>query len=363
MDDLRAQLEALRARIRQIESARPESAPPEELPGAEVETTYGKHWETEVESSSHGDFRFAHLSDLAPDALTAISDGAISDVAAERIAFLDTETTGLAGGSGTLAFLIGIGRLDGERFRVRQFLIRDFAEEASALHAVATEMESCDLLVTYNGRAYDEPLLQSRYVLSRIPSPFGRVPHLDLLHGARRLWKMRFDSCRLVELEARILGYTRHGDVPGNLIPQIYFDSLRTGRPGRLAGILQHNALDILSLAALTAILPGKFTNRGSVSHAAEMVGLGRWLIASGQRDEAIPLFESAITTIEFDRLPAPRRRDVFVHLAKHHEHRTRNYARALEMALDAFALDEAEVLSRRVARLQQKVNQRRLNS
>lgn len=361
MEDLRAQLEALWARIRQMEAPSSPTAEAEPLPGTEVETALGKHWETRTAARYHGDFRFSTLAELPPAALSAISASEIAEIDPQRIVFLDTETTGLAGGVGTLAFLIGVGRLNGDEFEVRQFLMRDFDEEASALSALAQELESADLLVTYNGKAYDEPLLASRYILSRVRPPFGQIPHLDLLHSARRLWKLRFESCRLVELEAQILGHARQGDVPGNLIPQLYFDFLRTRRPGRIGAVLHHNALDILSLAALTAILPGKFSNTATASHAAEMVGLGRWLIAQGERQEAVPLFESAIATIEFDRLAAPRRRDVFVHLAKHYERQLGDCGRALEMALEAFALDSTGAQAKRVDRLRRKLSQKKL--
>lgn len=363
MEDLRAQLEALRARIRRMESAAPGAPDAAPLPGAEAQTGAGSHWETLTVARHHGDFHFSTLAELPPDALRAISGGELSGVDPQRIVFLDTETTGLAGGAGTVAFLAGVGRLRGDVFQVRQFLMRDFGEEASLLTAVAAELESADLLVTYNGRAYDEPLLASRYVLARIRPPFGRIPHLDLLYSARRLWKLRFDSCRLVELEAQILGHTRHGDVPGSLIPQLYFEFLRTRRPERLRGVLHHNALDILSLAALTAILPGKFSHAARVSHAAELVGLGRWLLTQGQREQATRLFESAIATIEFDRLPEARRRDVFVHLAKHYEHVARDLTRALQMAEEAAAVDASAAHARRVQRLRRKLSQQRLVS
>lgn len=363
MEDLRAQLEALRARIRLLESVPDRAVENETLPGHEVQTSLGSHWESRTSARYHGDFRFSTLAELPPGALSAISGTEVSEVDPQRIVFLDTETTGLAGGAGSVAFLVGAGRLRGDEFEVRQFLMRDFGEEASLLAAVAAELDSADLLVTYNGKSYDEPLLTSRYVLSRVRPPFGRIPHLDLLYSARRLWKLRFDSCRLVELEAQILGYSRQGDVSGSLIPQLYFDFLRTRRPGRLPAVLHHNALDILSLAALTAILPGKFANTETVSHAAEMVGLGRWLVAQGRRAEAVPLFESAIATIEFDRLPAARRRDVFLHLAKHYEHGLGDFARALEMALEAVALDASGAGQNRIARLRRKVSQQKLKT
>ncbi len=357
MDDLRAQLDALRARIQRIESRTP-VAHDVPLGGDEVETAHGRHLEFSRTTDRHGGFPFSRLEELNDDALAAISEGLIERMDPTRIAFLDTETTGLAGGSGTVAFLVGIGRLTARGFLVRQFFMRDFDEEASLLTAVAAFLDDTDTLVTYNGRAYDEPLLASRYTLARIRPPFGRLRHLDLLYGARRLWKLRFDSCRLVELETQILGHQREGDVPGALIPQTYFDYLRTKRPGRLPGVLEHNALDILSLAALTAILPRKFSGSDATTHAAEMVGLARWLISRGDRDAARPLLERAITRTEFDRLPEAQRRDAFVELAKHYERADRNFERALDMALEAALLDDREPHQRRVARLRRKLGQ-----
>ncbi len=147
-----------------------------------------------------------------------------------RWAFLDTETTGLAGGTGTYAFLIGVGRVTPEGFRVRQFFMRDYAEEASLLCALSAHLAQFDVLVTYNGKAYDQPLLETRFewhVRARLSVPMA---HLDLLLGARRLWKLRLESCRLVDLERQILGVEREGDLPGEMIPYVYFEYLRTER-------------------------------------------------------------------------------------------------------------------------------------
>ena len=357
MEDLRAQLDALRARIRRIESAQTAPAPGD-LGGREVTTPAGRHLELERLSTQHGGFSFHQFEELPPDALVAISEGRIAALDPARLAFLDTETTGLTNGAGTVAFLVGIGRLTARGFQVRQFFMRDFDEEPSLLYAVAEAFADVDTLVTYNGRAYDEPLLAARYRLTRQPPPFARLQHLDLLYGARRLWKLRFESCRLVELEGHILGLTREGDLPGRLIPQTYFEFLRTRRPGRLPAVFEHNALDIQSLAALTAILPGKFAGHSSPAHAAEMVGLARWLLRRGNREAALPLLEQAIMRIEFDRLPPARRRDVFLELAKHYERGERNWIKALEMAEEAAQLDGRAPQQRRIARLRRKLGQ-----
>ncbi len=168
------------------------------------------------------------------------------------VVYLDTETTGLAGGTGTCPFLIGIGAAEGPGFRVRQFFLRDFTEEKAALAALAEALEPYELIVTYNGKTFDIPLLETRYTLARMKSPFARMVHLDLLHPARRLWKLRLESCQLKNLERELLGIARNGDVPGSEIPQIYFDYLRTRSAKGLQPVFFHNALDIVTLAGLT---------------------------------------------------------------------------------------------------------------
>lgn len=358
MDDLRAQLDALRARIRQIETRRAETEIDDPLEGSVVTTPHGTHLEIAETVDRHGGFHFSRLEELSVDALSELTEGVIERTDPSRMAFLDTETTGLAGGSGTVAFLVGVGRLTNEGLCVRQYVMRDFDEEASMLHAVAEDLSRADVLVTYNGKSYDEPLLATRYTLSRIRPPFARMEHLDLLHSARRLWKLRFESCRLMALETEILGFSREGDVPGSLIPQIYFDFLRTKRAMAMRGVLRHNALDILTLAALTAILPERYATKETAGHAAEMVGLGRWMVSRGERNDAIVLFEQAIQRVEFDRLPGLRRRDVFLELTKHYEHKQRNLEKAMAMALEILAIEDDEVHHRRVARLQRKLNQ-----
>lgn len=168
-----------------------------------------------------------------------------------RLVFLDTETTGLAGREGVFAFLIGIGRVEGMKFAVRQYFLRDGGDEKAALAALAEELEKCEGLVTFNGKAFDVPLLETRYTLHGLSTPFEQVPHFDLLHPARRLWKLRLKNCQLTNLERHVLGIARAGDVPGSEIPGIYFDYLRTGDARGLQPVFFHNALDIVSLAAL----------------------------------------------------------------------------------------------------------------
>src|SRR5262249_46495074 len=152
--------------------------------------------------------------------------------------------------------------------------------EPSVLARLAEHLRQFDVLITYNGKAYDQPLLETRFRMSRARHPFGRMEHLDPLFGARRLSKLRLDSCRLIDLENQIRGVERQGDLPGALIPYYYFDSLRTRQALRLAPIFHHNAIDILSLACLTAIVPTAFRcpDDAALRHGADVLGLARWL-------------------------------------------------------------------------------------
>jgi uncharacterized protein YprB with RNaseH-like and TPR domain len=200
----------------------------------------------------------------------------------ERLVFLDTETTGLAGGTGTCAFLIGLGTVEGTGFAVRQFFLRDYVEEKAALEALAAALAGCEGLVTFNGKAFDVPLLETRYTLSRLPSPFSRLLHLDMLHPARKLWKLRLESCKLTHLERHVLGIEREGDVPGSDIPGIYFDYLRTGDARGLQPVFYHNALDIITLAAL-AVEMADFI-RGVAEAAGGREQVGRAPARSGKR-------------------------------------------------------------------------------
>ena len=409
--DLQEQLAQLRRKIARIDRkfagppkpppviSRPE--PPEQyfperwLHGDEVETPHGRHFETEriwERHRRHGSMSICDLEDLPGDFLHPISNGEIQQTSPFKWAFLDTETTGLAGGAGTYAFLIGVGRITKEGFRVRQFFMREFGEEASLLHSLTEHLAQFDVLITYNGKTYDQPLLETRYRMQRTAPPFSRLAHLDLLFGARRLWKLRFDSCRLVELENQILGVEREGDLPGELIPYVYFEFLRTKEAFKLMPIFHHNAIDILTLACLTGIVPWAFhsPDKARLSHGAEMVGLARWLRQADQHENALAMFRAAVERGLRDELlfrtlwdiaalekklgRASRALDVLTdlaasrnpfrasaleELAKHYEHRERNYAMALEMTRGALEIEDSEAFRHRASRLERRLRSR----
>jgi uncharacterized protein len=268
------------------------------LSGEVVHTARGEHFETErlwEPHRRHGSVCVGELATLPENVLGALSDGVIGPAPPSSWAFLDTETTGIAN---AYAFLIGVGSLDAAGFRLRQFLLRDASEEASALARLEEYLARFEVLITYNGKAYDQPLLESRFrAVGGSRAPLARMAHLDLLCGARRLWKLRLESCRLMDLEYRILGVEREGDLPGALIPYYYYDYQRTERAMRLVPILHHNAMDILTLACLTAVASEAFRSPGEAAfhHGADLIGLGRWLLASQRPEEAERVFRRAV--------------------------------------------------------------------
>jgi len=412
MEDLQEQLAALRRRVARVDRkfAGALSSPPapprdhrpsryfiEELMSGEVvRTPHGEHFETEKlweRHRRHGSVDIGDLAQLPADLLDCLSDGAIAGAPPARWAFLDTETTGLAGGTGTYAFLIGVGSIEPAGFRLRQFFMRDYGEEASLLSRLAEHLGQFDVLITYNGKAYDQPLLETRFRMARARHPFERLLHLDLLFGARRLWKLRLESCRLVDLENQILGVERQGDLPGEMIPYCYFEFLRTARAFELVPIFHHNAIDILSLACLTAIVPLAFRSpeEARLLHGADFIGLARWLERGERYDESLRLLRRAVdlglpdhllfkTLWDIARLEKrsgrpearlaaitelaasrnPYRVQALEELAKHYEHRERNFSMALDMVRTAQQLEDKPALRQRAQRLAAKLEKAR---
>jgi uncharacterized protein YprB with RNaseH-like and TPR domain len=316
--------------------------------------------------------------------------------APERLVYLDTETTGLAGGTGTCAFLIGIGTLEGTQFVVRQFFLRDYPEEKAILRALAEILDSFDGLVTYNGKTFDVPLLETRYALARLESPFGRLLHLDALHPSRRLWKLRLETCKLTDLEAAVLGIEREGDVPGSEIPGIYFDYLRSGDACGLQRVFYHNALDIMTLAAITVELARAIGDAGTLDSPVDLFSLSRMFEVAGSREQSVATCQRALsgglpeeiearalrhlalqykrqrqrelaveTWLALTRQASPLALEAFEELAIHYEHHQRDFKSALEFTLAALErLREqsspppfTEQFTRRLERLRRKTS------
>lgn len=237
-----------------------------------------------------------------PGGIRLISNLKFKIPSASEWLFLDIETTGLAGGTGTYAFLVGLGKLAPDGFHLRQYFLRDLAAERELLAALAPELETAPLLVTYNGKLFDAPLLETRYRLARMRWPLEERPHLDLVYPARRLWKPRCGSARLLELEQQVLRHQRGEDVPGELIPQLYFEYLRNGDDRPLQVVFAHNAEDLLTLAALAARLLSLATAPEAQSEESiERVGLARLFERARDFERAGSLYEMALQ----DHLPA----------------------------------------------------------
>jgi hypothetical protein len=229
------------------------------LSGEEIENEHGRFFlvsNVVSGTSRHGHRNLLEASDFDMSAAAMLANNPlVSEYRSSDALFLDTETTGLAGGTGTMAFLIGLGWLEGGHFQVRQILARDFGEEKAALTYLKEIASHKKFLVTFNGKAFDINLLATRFIMNRMQSDLPGLPHLDLLHPSRRLLGHRLENCRLATLEADILGVEREGDIPGWEIPQRYFDWLRRRDPRLLADIFEHNRLDVISMATLTAHL------------------------------------------------------------------------------------------------------------
>ncbi len=251
------------------------------LGGEEVSGPEGSFWRVTRDFSPelrHGRYCLGDISGFDSSRINLWEKGHRRKFNPSDLVFLDTETTGLAGGTGTVAFLVGMGWWQGDAFRLEQFLMRDFPEEPAMLQDLANLLEPKKILITFNGRSFDWPLLQTRFTLSRknreIPA---WEEHWDLLFWARRLWRKKLVSCSLNSLERNILDFHREGDIPGWEIPQRYFDFLRTGRGNLLQDICEHNVWDILSMVGILLHLCGenyKAPERIQCPH--EAIALGR---------------------------------------------------------------------------------------
>jgi len=180
-------------------------------------------------------------------------DDRLKEIDINKTVFLDTETTGLAGGAGTYIFLVGVGYFERDQFCIRQYFMRDYNEERALLSALNDLLANFKAVVTYNGKTFDLPLMESRYIMSGMKMSLKDPYHFDLLYPARRLWKRRLESCSLSIVEREILKVSRDDDVPGYLIPEIYFRYLRTKDARAIKQVFEHNLQDILSLVALVS--------------------------------------------------------------------------------------------------------------
>jgi uncharacterized protein YprB with RNaseH-like and TPR domain len=299
------------SRLAALRPVRPTSSRPATLREADQEDAIARLIGAGVAKNQFGEHlvlrnwfstpEFSEPSAIALELLTRSRDAEVSRRMRSALAdpskwlFLDTETTGLAGGTGTYAFLIGLAWWDAGALQVEQLFMRDFTEEYSLLRALAARVAERPVLVTFNGKTFDWPLLDSRFTMTRtIPTP-RLAAHLDLLHPARALWKLRLGSVRLVDLERHVLdaprlGWHREEDVASSLIPQYYFDYLRGGPADPLVGVLRHNQMDLRGLAALfgkiNTLLTSQKADRDGVD-SLDLFGLSRFFERRGDSDRA----------------------------------------------------------------------------
>ena len=265
----------------------------------------------------------------------------IRDFPPQSFAYLDTETTGLSGGTGTYAFLIGVGRFDGEEFRLAQFFMRDPAEEPAQLAALEEFIAPCQALVTFNGKSFDVPLLNTRFIHHGWRSPFLETAHVDLLHLARRLWRDRLPSRTLGNLEVQILGAERTDeDVPGWMIPSLYFDYLRSGDARPLRNVFYHNQVDVVSMAALFNHMAGMLADplSGVVEHGVDLIALAKLNEDLGELEAATRLY---LHGLEHD-LPRDILLQAFKRLALIYKHRE-EFAPAIELWEQAARYEDLE--------------------
>jgi uncharacterized protein YprB with RNaseH-like and TPR domain len=337
-----------------------------------------------------GDFALnaPSVSQVGLDAFSA--DGCPDVANLGDLVFFDTETTGL-GGSGTVAFLIGCGSLTADGFEVRQYLLQDYSDEAALLEKVLEELSAEKTLVTYNGAAFDLPVVRDRFIINRVARAIPASGHIDLLHAARRLYRRRLGDCSLTNVERELLGFHRTDDIPGYLVPSVYFDWLSEESTELLDGVLEHNRQDIVSLYLLLSRIHEAFETRGATLDAAEdLHSLSRVFVRRKRHDVAVAIGDRAADATGtlapdmilfhsmalkrsgqteaavalWQQLTVEDSREGFLaslEMAKHCEHRTRDISAALQYAQRARALlPESRAvrddLRRRLKRLERKL-------
>ena len=256
----------------------------------------------------HGDEalgRFFELTDRGLGCLARLVEPLAID--RESILFLDTETTGLSGGTGTYVFMVGLAYFRGDRLLVRQYFMRDHAEEPAMLAALSQVFARHEAVVTFNGKSFDVPLLLTRYTANRQRPSVPTEIHLDLLHPSRRFWREQLESCTLGTLERAVLGHSRRYDVPSWMIPDLYFRYLRGDDPREMVAVFEHNLHDVLSLVALTCRL-GRLLDGPAVADPAEAVPSVFELFAAARIYEDLGLLEEAYARYEQALLARARR-------------------------------------------------------
>ena len=370
------------------------------VPGTLVDTPCGPCFVAETRyrlDHVHGAYPLSSLAPgerPSPNLVHLAGDERLAGLDLRSSIFFDIETTGLGIGAGVYAFLVGFGTFEEDAFCLRQYFMRDHGEEEGLLYLLGKEMRRFEGWVSFNGRNFDLPILQTRFICGRQEMPLAQAPHLDLLYPARKLWRKRLTSCRLGSLEAGVLGFTRDSDVPGWLVPELYFDYVRYGAAEPMRGVFLHNALDVLSLVTLAARENMLLREPAweQAEHAADVYSLGLIYASCGQLGEAQHAFEEALQRHlppalqeeALRRLSALYKRtgqlegaariwqvlrehnqpDAFLELSRYHERHLHDYRTAAILAGQALSLDNLpergeysrEAFKRRLARLKHKL-------
>ena len=362
------------------------------LPGQRRDTEHGElHLIDEYlePHHHHGRAPIAEALHVSTERLAQLAlDPALENVDLQRALFLDTETTGLAGGTGTVPFLIGIGWFEDQSMRIQQLFLPELGREGPMLHWLRERVQESSCVVSFNGKTFDWPLLRTRFVLNRVRAP-ALPPHLDLLHCARRVLRSRLKSVRLVELERKVLGMHREDDVSGALIPQLYFDYLDGGDVSPMAKVIEHNANDLIALAALVAKLVNHFDEVHDGDDPRDHLAYAKVAERTGDRARARSFAEAAAQgggesacTVEACMLNARMARrggdvdheeralldalraaddeelraGVELVLAKLYEHRRKDLQRALRHAAGTALVEGQDAAVRRMARLERRL-------
>ena len=272
-----------------------------DLPGTEVVQGSGGNFLLRTVrhelGHSQGRVRVGDLLDLPGEyGAIAANDPEMTGLDFRRMVFIDTETSGLAGGTGTIVFLTAVGRFEEDGYVVRQYFARTPAEEPAYLPHLAALLKEATGLVSFNGKAFDLPLLRTRYLMAGLRPPNLTLPHLDLLHPARRLWRLRLGACNFGRLEAEVLGHERGGqDVPSWLIPDLWFRfAAGENNVDDMAQVLYHNLHDILSMAPLAHVLCATFG--GAIDpHPGDLLALAHSHAARGRHTQAEAAYRRAL--------------------------------------------------------------------
>lgn len=344
------------------------------------ENEFGSYWLGEKRlppSEQVGRFSVSCAAEITAERIALLAlDAGFSELNLSRALYLDTETTGLAG-SGAYAFLIGLGYFEGGQLQIEQLFIESPTQEPAALLHLRRRVEDCELLVSFNGKSFDWPLLKGRCVMNRLPALPER-PHLDLLHLARRVHKERKNRCKLTSLEADVLGFERFGDIDGAEVCSRYLHFLRSGDATGLEAVLLHNHWDVISMAALVAVYGQEQPDLA----AEDFIGIAQTLkrarsfeqardaadlaIVAGAGSRAL-LARAEIQRALGDRLAALRDYEaahesgstpkVRLELAKLYEHFVKQPERALAL-LDHGTTESGSAFARRKSRLTRKLGQ-----